>query len=131
MTASLPKRSAGDLVTVETTELASYRLHLGDERADRLITRMLDGFEPLIDRLASAAAAGDPEGVRRAAHDLIGVAGGLGLVEMVTALRHLENRAGSADRGALCAEVAPFVAARPAVRAAVAAAVDGLAGPED
>ncbi|MEM6678866.1 MAG: hypothetical protein AAF675_13455 [Pseudomonadota bacterium] len=81
---------------IDDDYLERLRGHLGDDVVEELLA---DGQMELIDRAAQLdrlAADGDVEGMRRLSHDLIAVAGHLGLTALSLAAVELNRRLRSA-----------------------------------
>ncbi|MHA1529898.1 MAG: Hpt domain-containing protein [Alphaproteobacteria bacterium] len=94
--------------TLDTGYLTRLGGHLGASVRDEL---MADGLIELSDRLArleELAAAGDLDGIARLGHDLVGMAGHLGLTRLSAAAAGMNRaaREGAEDRAAaLAAEI--------------------------
>ena len=85
----------------------------------RVLRMYLERSPAQIRAIAAAAAAADPPGLARAAHDLKGGSGNLGLVQVVELLARIEQLA----RKDQLAGLAPMMSELPAVHAAAIAAV--------
>jgi CheY-like chemotaxis protein/HPt (histidine-containing phosphotransfer) domain-containing protein len=84
------------------------------EIVEQLVTLFVDGTPPLIAELRDAAAGGDPEAVRRAAHKLKGSCQNIGATWMATLAREAETAGPAVDVDALDAA---FSATRKALDA--------------
>jgi CheY-like chemotaxis protein len=86
------------------------------EIVDQLVALFVDGTPPLIDELREAAADGDPDAVRRAAHKLKGSCQNIGATWMATLAREAESAGPAVDVDALDAA---FAATRAALDASL------------
>jgi HPt (histidine-containing phosphotransfer) domain-containing protein len=85
---------------LEREALAGYhqlRDLLGTTTADEIAALFLREADELMDRLRVAIAAGDPDGVREAAHSLKGSSGGLRLMSLHAIAAALETRGSAGD----------------------------------
>jgi CheY-like chemotaxis protein len=79
--------------TEELVDAARMEMFRSDypEIVEQLVTLFVDGTPPLIEELREAAAGGDPEAVRRAAHKLKGSCQNIGATWMATLAREVET----------------------------------------
>jgi HPt (histidine-containing phosphotransfer) domain-containing protein len=79
--------------TSELVDAARMEMFRSDypEIVEQLVTLFVDGTPPLLEELREAAAGGDPEAVRRAAHKLKGSCQNIGATWMATLAREAET----------------------------------------
>ena len=103
-------------------------LHLGPAALAELITDGLIEIADRLHRLAELACTPDDAATARFAHDLVGVAGNLGLSALAASAAELQRAARDGDRSRLPGLLATLQAAGAAGEAALREALAGLSG---
>lgn len=92
--------------TLDTGHLARLQAHLGPGPLAELVADALISLSDRIKRLGELERDDDPEAVARLAHDLVGMAGNLGLKRLAAAAVELEREARHGAPPAMMAESA-------------------------
>jgi len=88
-----------DMAAIDTTVLDHLIDMIGPAATPEFIMRLLADLRRADAGISVAQQSGDPEGLRRHSHVLIGLAGAVGAVRLVPLAQHL-NRTAGADAGA-------------------------------